>query len=261
MENVNNEKLDAIQKKLRKLQKMYEGAKAINSEGEAQSAAAAIQRILLEYNITMEEVGVEKDKNVIEQETWSGFTYKSIGGWWETRLVNVLCKFNFCRCFCAGASYKTLYIIGTEENRKQVQWFREFLSEKFVELSKKEYKEYLDKFLADPWNHGLKPMSKDKYQRSFLVGCTVGLERKLEEERERDKQDQDIGTKVTALVLRKDQELQQWVNTNFGKTGTVHMHQKYDEARDAGIKAGRNTSLSRPISGHQAAAEAMKALG
>lgn len=115
MENVNNEKLDAIQKKLRKLQKMYEGAKVINSEGEAQAAAAAIQRILLEYNITMEEVGVEKDKTVIEQETWSGFTYKSIGGWWETRLVNVLCKFNFCRCFCAGTSYKTLFIIGTEE--------------------------------------------------------------------------------------------------------------------------------------------------
>ena len=70
MENVSNEKLDAIQKKLRKLQKMYEGAKAINSEGEAQAAAAAIQRILLEYNITIEEVGVEKDKDVIEQETF-----------------------------------------------------------------------------------------------------------------------------------------------------------------------------------------------
>ena len=124
MENVSNEKLDTIQKKLRKLQKMYEGAKAINSEGEAQAAAAAIQRILLEYNITIEEIGVEKDKNVIEQETWSGYTYKSIGGWWEQRLVAVLCRFNFCRCFLLGRSYKTLYIIGTEENRKQVQWFR-----------------------------------------------------------------------------------------------------------------------------------------
>lgn len=261
MENVNDEKLDAIQKKLRKLQKMYNGAKAINSEGEAQAAAAAIQRILLEYNITMEEVGVEKDKNVIEQERWSGFTYKSIGGWWESRLVNVLCKFNFCRCFCVGASYKTLFIVGTEENRKQVQWFREFLSEKFVELSKKAYKEYLDKFLSDPWNVNSKPMSKDKYQRSFLVGCAVGLENKLEEERERDKQDQEIGNKVTALVLRKDQELQQWVDTNLGKIGTVHMNQKYDEARAAGIKTGRNTSLSRPISSHQAAAEAIKAIG
>lgn len=260
MENISNEKLDVIQKKLRKLQKMYEGAKAINSEGEAQAAAAAIQRILLEYNITMEEVGVEKDKNVIEQETWSGYTYKSIGGWWEARLVIVLCKFNFCRCFLLGRSYKTLFIIGTEENRKQVKWFREFLSKKFVELSKKSYVEYLDKFLSNPWNVNKNPMSKDKYQRSFLVGCAVGLERKLEEERERDKQDVEIGGKVTALVLRKDQELQQWVNTNFGETGTVSMHQKYDEARYAGIEVGRNTSLSKPISGHQAAAEAIKTL-
>lgn len=261
MENVTNEKLDAIQKRLRKLQKMYEGAKAINSEGEAQAAAAAIQRILLEYNITIEEVGVDKEKDSIEQETCSGFTYKSIGGWWETRLVNVLCKFNFCRCYCSGHSYHTLFIVGTEENRKQVRWFREFLSEKFVELSKKSYKEYLDRFISDPWNHGLKPMSKDKYQRSFLVGCAIGLERKLEEERERDKQDVEIGGKVTALVLRKDQELQQWVDKNYGKTGTTRMQQKYDEARSAGIKAGRETSLARPISGHQAAAEAIKVLG
>lgn len=40
-----NEKLQAVMQKLRKLQKLYEGAKAINSEGEAQAAAAAIQRI------------------------------------------------------------------------------------------------------------------------------------------------------------------------------------------------------------------------
>lgn len=46
MENVNNEKLDAIQKKLRKLQKMYEGAKAINSECEAQAAAAEAIKVI-----------------------------------------------------------------------------------------------------------------------------------------------------------------------------------------------------------------------
>ena len=95
----NNEKLNAIQAKLRKLQKMYEGAKSINSEGEAAAAAAAIQRILTEYNLTMDEVGVEPEKNAVIQTEESGFTFRSIGGQWQQKLYSVLCKYNFCRCF------------------------------------------------------------------------------------------------------------------------------------------------------------------
>ena len=95
----NNEKLNAIQAKLRKLQKMYEGAKAINSEGEAAAAAAAIQRILTEYNLTMDEVGVEPEKNAVIQTEESGFTFRSIGGQWQQKLYSVICRYNFCRCF------------------------------------------------------------------------------------------------------------------------------------------------------------------
>lgn len=39
-----NQNLDSVLKKLRKLQNLYEGAKKINSEGEANAAAAAIQK-------------------------------------------------------------------------------------------------------------------------------------------------------------------------------------------------------------------------
>ena len=47
--------LDNVLKKLRKLKKLYEGAKAINSESEAATAASLIQKLLAEYNITMDE--------------------------------------------------------------------------------------------------------------------------------------------------------------------------------------------------------------
>lgn len=49
-------KIEDVLKKLKKLKKLYEGAKKINSEGEAAAAASAIQRLLVEYNISMEEV-------------------------------------------------------------------------------------------------------------------------------------------------------------------------------------------------------------
>ena len=54
--------LDSVLKKLRKLQKLYDGAKAINSEGEAANAAALIQKLLTQYNLTMDEVGTDEQK-------------------------------------------------------------------------------------------------------------------------------------------------------------------------------------------------------
>lgn len=59
---VSNKKLQNIVNKLRKLQNLYEGAKEINSEGEANAAAAAIQRLLTQYNLSMDEVGQEEEK-------------------------------------------------------------------------------------------------------------------------------------------------------------------------------------------------------
>ena len=89
--------LDKVMRKIQKLKKLYEGAKKINSEGEAQNAAALIQKLLTEYNLTMEEVGSEQEKedNKVMHENVSGFTYKSIGGIWEQRLTHVICKWNF----------------------------------------------------------------------------------------------------------------------------------------------------------------------
>ena len=49
-----SDNLDKIKGKLQKLMKLYEGAKKIKSEGEANAAAAAIQRLLAEYNLLWE---------------------------------------------------------------------------------------------------------------------------------------------------------------------------------------------------------------
>lgn len=75
-----NQNLDSVLKKLRKLQNLYEGAKKINSEGEANAAAAAIQRLLIQYNLSMDEIGTdeEKSKDTVLEEKVDGFTYKRV---------------------------------------------------------------------------------------------------------------------------------------------------------------------------------------
>lgn len=253
-----NEKLDEILSKLRKLQKLYEGAKAINSEEEANAAAAKIQHLLTLYNLSMEEIRVEEKKTApIVQENVSGYTYRSIGGRWEFRLYAVLCRYNFCRCFVYGRSYKKILLVGEEHNKETVKWLKDVLSRKYVELSNEYWKDY-----RASSNYVMRPVSKDRYQRSFLLGCCTGLSTKLQQEAERDKNDVEIGGKINALMVRKGAELDQWLREQFGGIRTVRTTDPHmSQAFNSGYAEGRNTNIARPISGTRAAADNLKMLG
>lgn len=50
------EGLENIKRRLKKLMALYESAKKVDSEGEAAACAEATQRILTQYNLTMDEV-------------------------------------------------------------------------------------------------------------------------------------------------------------------------------------------------------------
>lgn len=236
-----NVNMDAIQKKLRKLQKLYEGAKSINSEGEAAAAAAAIQRILTQYNITMAEVGEEVDKNTIIEETYKyEYSGKTHGGNWENRLVYVICKHNFCKCFKSGD--KRMLVVGTSENMEMVKWLRKFLSERFLELSLKRWKEYQETI-----EYALNPCTRHHFMRHYLVGAIVGLDQKLTEERRKDKHDADLGAKVTALIVRNDAAIDSYMASKYKVRRGRGYKTTMDSATGMGIKDGRETQLYKPI--------------
>lgn len=243
--------LDAVMRKIKKLKSLYEGAKKINSEGEAAVAAATMQKLLSEYNLSIEEVESigEKTKDEVTHEDISGYTYKSIGGYWEQRLTYVLCKWNFCRCYMVGNTYRKLIIIGEKYNLENVKWMLEVLKERYVSFSKGRYKEYKSRLMI-----GEKPMSLDKFQRSYLMGCAVGLDEKLKEEHEREKVEEvELSNKITALAVRKDAALQSYVEKTWGTTRTRHTRENYDCARYAGVKDGRNTELNKPLAAGKSA--------
>jgi hypothetical protein len=252
--------LSKVMRKISALKKMYDGAKAINSEGEAANAAYLMQKLLREYNLTLEEVDqeVNQEQNPMLHEEMSGYTYKSIGGRWEQRLLHVICKWNFCRCYTYGSSYKNLIIVGRKENVEIVKWLRDMLSERYVAFSKQHYKEYLKNL--KPYE---KPMGKDKYQRSYLIGCAVGLDAKLTEEHQREKREEvELSTKITALVVRNDSEIVKYVDKQWGKVIKGRSYREnYDEARAKGYEDGKNTELHKPIAGGRSAANDVKLLG
>ena len=254
-----NQKLDSVLKKLRKLQNLYEGAKKINSEGEANAAAAAIQRLLIQYNLSMDEIGTdeEKSKDTVLEEKVDGFTYKSIGGEWESRLLYVLCKWNFCKCFQVGGTYKRLMIFGKKENIETVKWLRSMLSERFVSFSKNRFKEY-----QKTVEYAMNPISMDKYQRSYLMGCSAGLDAKLKEESDREKaKDAEFGAKVTALVVRNDTAVTEYIENKYKVGKGKARRENFDSARAFGFRDGKNTELHKQVSsGAKSQAQGVKLL-
>jgi len=254
-----NQNLDKVLVKLRKLQNLYEGAKKINSEGEAAAAAAAIQRLLIQYNLSMDEIGTdeEKSKDTVLEEKVDGFTYKSIGGEWEFRLLYVLCKWNFCKCFQVGGTYKRLMIFGKKENIETVKWLRSMLAERFVSFSKNRFKEY-----QKTVEYAMKPISMDKYQRSYLMGCSAGLDAKLKEENDREKaKDAEFGAKVTALVVRNDTAVTEYIENKYKVGKGKARRENFDSARAYGYKDGKNTELHKQVSaGAKSQAQGVKLL-
>lgn len=251
----NNEKnLEAIFAKLKKLQRLYDGAKAINSEGEANNAAAAIQRLMLQYNLSSAEVDAYNEPNpdVIEERRVSNFNYRSIGGTWESRLLNILCQFNFCKSFQVGGVSRGM-IVGKKENIEMVLWLRDFLSRQFVELSKKRWKEYMQGF-----EYAFKPCSKDKFQRNYLIGCTDGLYLKLKEEADRDKED--LGEGITALVVRSNADIDKYMERyNVGTARRTR--DDWSSARAQGQTDGRNVQINKPLTSGRSEAEKTRLLG
>ena len=236
--------LEKVLRKLAKLKNLYEGAKKIHSEGEANNAAVLIQKLLTEYNLTMDEIETEDEKkSALIHEHFSGYEYKSIGGYWELMLTQVVCDYNFCRCFKYGNSYKNLLIIGSKDNIENCKWLVKFLKETFVKLSNVRYKEYCENDMM------LKQPTKDKFQRSYLIGCAQGLRVKFEEEKEeRERAEKEKASRITALAVRNNEAVNKYVEQQWGGYGKGRSFSvKYDVANAMGVRDGKNTTINKQI--------------
>jgi hypothetical protein len=242
--------LDKIKTKLQKLMRLYEGAKKINSEGEANAAAAAIQRLLTQYNLTMGDVSQEEqERDVVKENIMSCYRFKFIGGDWEFKLMFVICKWNFCKVFRYGKQKdKNMIFFGKEENMETVKWLYNMLCEKFIAFGKNRYKEY-----QETMDYLVKPIGLDTYLRRYLEGCAAGLDMKFKEESDREKvqnEDKDYGTKVTALVVRTGAEIDTYVAQKFGgyAKGRKQPNAKHDSCFAFGVKDGKNTQIHKGVS-------------
>lgn len=249
--------INSILSRLKKLQRLYEGAKAINSEAEAQNAAAKIQNLLTQYNLSMVDLEAAVDdepKTNVTEEKLDDSWQRKCGGFWDQLLLYGICKYNFCYVIVSSQyTHRTnrngkmvfenrhkYIVIGEPQNIEVVKWLFNVLAGQLYRLALKRYEEYRedDRQAVMRLFVGEKKMHRGTFLRSYLAGAAKGVQDKLREERERELQAQ---VQVNALVLRHDQQLNDYVAENYkdlraSKPGHIGSYQAMQQGREDGRK-------------------------
>lgn len=238
-------KKNKILEKLRKLMNLKESATALGNEGEANAAAAGITRLLMEYNLTENDIPEqEKLENPIVSEEIS-FKAEISGNWYET-LVSVVCEYNMCRNLIVSTRTNgrmkrdKFEIIGRKKNVEVVLYLISFLAHQFIAIGKRDYPQYEHDCI---WMYGKHPQSLKVYLKSFLYGCVIGVNDKFEE-----------GKKV----LEKETNITALVHTTKSEIDDFLKGEKIGKARDSkaeidtlcamqGMTVGKNIEICKGI--------------
>ncbi len=222
-------------------------ASAIGNTGEANAAAAAITRLLLEYNLSESDIPDQEklDNPVISSEI--PYRIKSENGRWYKELVGVICQYNLChsililnRNMKTGKWQRDKYeIVGRQKNVETVLYLISFLANQFVTIGRRGYPAYRMDCIR---KYGRTPLTEHMYLQSFLIGCVIGLDEKLDHERN------EVSGNITALVVSTKQEIDDFLKDQ--KIGKARKDNKMNpDALSAvkGIEVGRNIEINKGI--------------
>lgn len=242
---MNDDKLNKILEKLRKLTDLKESAMLCGEEGEANAAASAISRLLLEYDLTLADIPKEqKEKEPIGiEDVPYCFIYRYLRWYWN--LIHVLAQHNNCidlrhSKFNDDGTEEIKYeIVGRPKNREIVLYLISFLAHQFIGIGKRKYQVYKNNMNEIEQM----PISVGKYMDNFLYGCTIGLESKLQAERS-----SDTNEKVTALVKTSEHENKEFIEKRMNvKYARERNRQWESEIVRAGMYEGFNVNINRGL--------------
>lgn len=226
MDNVTREKLAGVKRLM----------EAAGSVGEAEAAAAAMQRLILRHNLTAEDLlGLGEQA----KEGYEGLYFRvgpdhSQGLQWRLNLIYVLARYNFCVFIRYGHHGGHGIIVGQPSNQEAIVEMFHATVATIERLGESEYRALRSE--PDTFRVAGSPGSVG-WKNSFKLGFPAGLNQKMNLERMQEKKDD---PKVGAMVLVKDADLEKAVEDVVGKTGT-HQGSKPTNANGyrRGVEKGR----------------------
>lgn len=224
---------------------LKESAKALGNEGEANAAAAGITRLLMEYNLTEEDIPEqERLENPVVSEEIPYKVQGSTNGRWYADLVAVVCKYNLCRGLIISYPVKgrmtreKFQIVGRKRNVEVILYLISFLAHHFTVIGRREYPKYKMDSIR---KYGLYPQGINVYMKSFLLGCVAGLMKKLEESNKSVAQD------MTSLVKASSVEIDDFLSGMKIKKSRNSKESIHALAAERGIEVGKNVEIVKGI--------------
>lgn len=229
---------DKIVEKLKKLMRLQEGAKKIGSEGEANAAAAAISRLLTQYNLSLMDINPEERKEAIQIQRTGHISFKDTYGTWKRLLMNVLCEFNYCKTFLISGQ-TNMVVVGTEANTSTVIYLYDMLRSIFRKLAPVRY----DEFATGKRGVIRTEKYKRKYIASYLNGCAYGLKEKLTLEAAANE------VQEKSLVVCHNQLIKEYMSnySTVERQATKTRKKDIVTAFYSGYCDGKNTSINKAI--------------
>lgn len=235
--------MKASEKVIAKIRKMLEmAARSTNNENEAANAATKAQELLIEYNLSREQVLAEDDEEA-EAVAWDSETVTpNWQGQWPAALNNAIAAAYFCGCMRHKKRLETIHIfVGKPHDILVAKLMSAYLFSTVHKLALQHIRE-----------HGItNAAEKNRYRRAFNIACAFRLIDRLEARTAQAQAGQLAlpgAAKVPALYNAAAAAAQQFME---GKTKAVAVIQKPGHVGAVldGLKAGDEIGLDPQVAG------------
>lgn len=196
--------IEKVKDKAAKLKTHMESAHAIGSTAEAEAFAGALNRLLIEYELSEDEIAYAKkvDEPIVEfmvDERHHGLSHKRRRVGWREVLATVVGEANMCQhLICRGTS--TIWFCGTRQHAEVAGYIYAVLARSAEAICEDEYRRFYHRMrhtcercggpsresdLCRASGHEFKPsFSKTHdYRESWLTGFILRIRTRLREER------------------------------------------------------------------------------
>ena len=217
---------------IEKIKKLNALAADMANENEAALAAAKVQALLMQYNLTMETVADKPDANPYEKNEEELKCNRNTKGW-KAALYHVIARHNFCRIVNFPATTK-IAVIGKRHNQEAVRYMFDYLEREIERLAKKAA--------------GYQLQKKAMYFRDYCNGAVRTINDRLKEQKEAMETTQ---AECFALVVKTDAELEQAKRAYFPHTTTGTRYVRQGEGFTAGREGAQGIGLRKGIGNNQ----------
>lgn len=230
-----NKSTREILDRIAKLMQMADGG----TQHEAETAAKLAQRLLMKYNLSMDDVNVDIDESerAIQDDRFDmKDTWKKAEGNWVAVLYNQVAINNLCKVIThSGGRWKDITIIGTKANVSMIQFTCQQLIPRLRQAEKNQWSNYngYDK--------------RGVFRRGFLFGAAVGVGQQLEAQLSQMKQED---KNVEGLIIYSDKAVQEYMANKWKHLGKGR--RSGPSSRDgfqSGKAVGKSMSIHKGVGG------------